>query len=202
MKNKIVKDELKNIEPEDRRKILKELKKNRSKNYEKNNIAINKIYEQIRFQKEDFLHKLALKIYRENQSVAMETLNVKGMVRNRKLARAISYQCWGKFSEIMKMYALQFEKNLHLVDQWFPSSKKCNQCSTINQSLKLGDRKWICGCCKTHHDRDINAAINIKNEGGSCPVLKPVERKNFSRRPSGRQNSSKKQESSEFVVAA
>lgn len=129
----------------------------------------------------------------------METLNIKGMVKNRRLSKAISSQSWGRFVEIMKMYANQYDKQLHLVSTWFPSSKMCSICGCINQELKLSDRHWLCSC-GANHDRDINAAINIKNEGGSYPV-KPVERKSSVHRPKRRTTmSSMKQESSKFEV--
>lgn len=173
-----------------------------SKNYQKNKVKLAKIHEQIRFQKEDFLRKVALRLYRENQSVAMETLNVKGMIKNRRLARSIAFQSWGRLVEIMKVYAIQHDKNLHLVSTWFPSSKMCSDCGLVNGDLTLAMREWDCECGK-HHDRDINAAINIKNEGGSCPVYKPVERKGSVLRPRRKTTvASVKQESSGFEVAS
>ena len=176
----------------------------KSKNYEKNRIALAKVHEKIKVQKEDFLHKLALKIYRENQSVAMETLNVKGMMKNRRLAKSIAFQSWGRFVEIMKMYAIQCDKNLHFISTWFPSSKMCHDCGFVNQELTLSHREWKCESCGENHDRDINAAINIKNEGGSYPVHKPVERKGSVRRPMGKSTTmvSEKQESSKFEAAS
>lgn len=181
------------------KKDSRELKS--SQNYQKNRIKSAKIFESIKNQKEDFLHKVALSIYRENQAVSMETLNVKGMMKNRRLSRAVSFQSWGRLVEIMKMYAIQYDKQLHLISTWFPSSKICHACGLINQELTLGDREWVCECGCTH-DRDINAAINIQNEGGSCPVYKPVERKGSVRRPKGKRTTmaSVKQESSEFEV--
>lgn len=176
-----------------------------SKNYNKNKISLAKIHERIKFQREDFLHKLALHVYRENQAVCMETLNVKGMVRNRRLARSISFQSWGRLVEIMKMYAVQYDKNLHFVSTWFPSSKLCSAsgCGLVNQELTLSDRAWVCESCGTHHDRDLNAAINIKNEGGSYPVYKPVERKGSVKRPRRITTTfSVKQESSRFEVVS
>ena len=175
-----------------------------SKNYEKNRIKLAKIHEAIKNQKEDFLHKLALKLYRKNQAVAMETLNVKGMMRNRRLAKSIAFQSWGRLVEIMKMYSVQYDKNLHFISTWFPSSKMCKDCGCINDDLTLSMREWDCESCGVHHDRDLNAATNIANEGGSYPVYKPVERKGSVKRPKGRATtmSSVKQESSRFEGAA
>lgn len=175
-----------------------------SKNYEKNRIKLAKIHETIKNQKEDFLHKLALKLYRKNQAVAMETLNVKGMMRNRRLAKSIAFQSWGRLVEIMKVYSVQYDKNLHFISTWFPSSKMCKDCGCINDDLTLSMREWDCDSCGAHHDRDLNAATNIANEGGSYPVYKPVERKGSVKRPKGRATtmSSVKQESSRFEGAA
>lgn len=177
----------------------KEKRTERSRNYEKTRLQLAQLHERIKNQKEDFLHKLGLKIYRENQSVVMETLNVKGMIKNRRLAKSISFQSWGRFTEIMKTYAVQYDKQLQFIDRWFPSSKMCHDCGYVNQDLTLSDRVWICESCGISHDRDINAAINIKNEGGSYPVYKPVERKGSVTRPR-RQTTmpSVKQESSRF----
>ena len=176
----------------------------RSKNYLKTKEQLAKLHEKIKFQKEDFLHKLALQIYRDNQAVAMETLNVKGMMKNRRLAKSIAFQSWGRLVEIMKMYAIQYDKSLHFISTWFPSSKMCHECGMINEKLTLSDREWTCEGCHAHHDRDENAASNIASEGGSYPAYKPVERKGSVRRPTGRKTtmSSVKQESSRFEVAA
>ena len=181
-----------------------EKREDRSNNYEKTRFRLAKLHERIRFQREDYLHKLALNIYRKNQVVAMETLNVKGMMKNRRLAKSIAFQSWGRLVEIMKMYAVQYDKHLHFISTWFPSSKMCHQCGFVNSELTLSDREWTCESCQTHHDRDINAAINIQNEGGSYPVHQPVERKGSVVRPKGRPTTmaSAKQESSRFEVAS
>lgn len=196
-------ESLQKLPKKERSVIWRRIASKRSKNYEKNRISLAKIYEKIKFQKEDFLHKLALNLYRKNQAVAMETLNVKGMMKNRRLAKSIAFQSWGRLCEIMKMYAIQHDKQLHFISQWFPSSKMCHKCGFVNTELKLSDREWTCESCHTHHDRDINAAINIKNEGGSYPVHKPVERKGSVRRPKKRQSSmsSAKQESERLVAS-
>lgn len=173
----------------------------RSNNYEKTRVQLAKLHERIKNQKENFLRKLALYIYRKNQAVAMEMLNVRGMMKNRRLAKSIAFQSWGRLIEIMKMYAIQYDKQLHFISTWFPSSKMCHECGFINQDLKLSHREWVCESCGTTHDRDINAAINIKNEGGSCPVYKLVERKGSVLRPRRKTTTvSVKQESSKFEV--
>jgi putative transposase len=133
----------------------------------------------------------------------METLNVKGMMRNRRLAKSIAFQSWGRLVEIMKVYSVQYDKNLHSISTWFPSSKMCKDCGCINDDLTLSMREWDCDSCGAHHDRDLNAATNIANEGGSYPVYKPVERKGSVNRPKGRfaTMASVKQESSRFEIA-
>ena len=102
----------------------------------------------------------------------------------------------------MKVYAVQYDKNLHFISTWFPSSKMCHSCGMINEKLTLSDRHWTCESCGESHDRDENAAMNIANEGGSCPVYKPVERKGSVKRPRRQTTiASVKQESSRFEIA-
>ena len=114
--------------------------------------------------REDFLHKLSRKIVNENQVVAVENLYVKGMVRHHNLAKAISDCGWGQFCTMLK-YKAESEGKAYLeVDRFFASSKTCSVCLHKVDSLPLDVRSWICTHCQTYHDRDINAAINIRNE--------------------------------------
>jgi putative transposase len=125
---------------------------------------VARIHSKIRRVRVDFLHKLSRKIVNENQVIAVENLNVKGMVRNHNLARAISDCGWGQFCTMLK-YKSEWEGKTYLeVDRFFASSKTCNVCLNKVDSLDLDIRAWTCDKCQTHHDRDINAAINIKNE--------------------------------------
>jgi putative transposase len=122
------------------------------------------IHSKIRRVREDFLHKLSRKIVNENQVIAVENLNVKGMVRNHNLALAISDCGWGQFCTMLK-YKSEWDGKTYIeVDRFFASSKTCNVCLNQVDSLDLDDRAWTCGKCETHHDRDINAALNIRNE--------------------------------------
>jgi len=114
--------------------------------------------------REDFLHKLSRKIVNKNQVIAVENLNVKGMVRNHNLAKSISDCGWGMFCTMLK-YKSEIEGKTYIeVDRFFPSSKTCHVCLNQVDSLPLDIRTWTCEHCQTTHDRDINASINIKNE--------------------------------------
>ncbi len=121
------------------------------------------IHELISNQRHDFQHKVSKKLISENQAIAVETLNVKGMMRNHKLAQAIGDSAWYSFVLKLSYKAEQFGKTLLKIGMFEPSSKNCNVCGYHNSELTLVDRDWLCPDCQTLHDRDINAAINIKN---------------------------------------
>lgn len=126
---------------------------------------VAKVHSKIRRVREDFLHKLSRKIVNENQVIIVENLAVKNMVKNHNLAKAISDCGWGQFTTMLK-YKSEWEGKTYLeIDRWFPSSKTCNVCLNKVDSLNLEIRDWTCSKCHTQHDRDINAAINIRNEG-------------------------------------
>jgi putative transposase len=123
------------------------------------------VYERVTKSRQDFLHKLSRKLVNENQVVAVENLNVKGMVRNHNLAKAISDAGWGTFINFL---AYKLEKKggkLVEIDRWFPSSKLCSNCYYQIDELPLDIREWTCPNCGTRHDRDGNAATNIRAEG-------------------------------------
>ena len=125
---------------------------------------VAKVHSKISRCREDFLHKLSRKIVNENQVIAVENLNVKGMVKNHKLAKAISDCGWGMFCTMLKYKAEREGKTYVEVDRFFPSSKTCHVCRYQVESLPLDIRNWTCEHCYTNHDRDINASINIRNE--------------------------------------
>ncbi len=126
---------------------------------------VAKVHSKISRCREDFLHKLSRKIVNDNQVIIVEDLNVKGMVKNHKLAKAISDVSWGKFGTMLK-YKAEKEGKIYLeIDRWFPSSKTCSNCLYKVAEMPLDVRHWECPSCKTHHDRDVNAAINIREEG-------------------------------------
>ena len=152
-------------------------KKKGSNNRHKARFKVAKVHSKIARSREDFLHKLSRKVVNENQVIAVENLNIKGMVRNHNLAKAISDVGWGMFLTMLKYKAEAEGKTYIEIDRWFPSSKTCHVCLNRVDNLTLDVRAWTCRHCGTHHDRDVNAAINIRNEGlrilrlGSVRVL-------------------------------
>ena len=136
-----------------------------SSNRNKARIKVARQHERINNIREDFQHKLSTRLINENQVIVVEDLNVKGMVRNRKLARAISQQGWSAFVTMLKYKAAMYGRQLMQVDRYFPSSKTCSSCGSIQQSMPLSVREWVCSDCGTAHDRDINAALNLMAVG-------------------------------------
>jgi len=133
-----------------------------SKNREKQKLIVAKIYEKITNQKYDFLQKLSTKLIRENQTICLEDLNITDMLKNHKLAKAISNVSWYEFKRQLTYKSEWYGRNLLFIGQFKPSSKICSVCGEINKNLKLQHREWTCAKCNTFHDRDINAAKNIK----------------------------------------
>jgi putative transposase len=139
----------------------------RSKNFEKTRIKLAKLYEKISNIKENWIHQMTSKIISENQGnyIFMEDLNVSGMLKNKKLSKEIQFQSWSKFKEVLSYKALWSGKQVVRIDKWSPSTKTCHKCGFKNDNITLDDRYWTCPKCGTEHDRDINAAINIKQFG-------------------------------------
>ena len=137
-------------------------KKKGSANRDKARQKIAMRHEHIANQRKDFLHKLTTKLVRENQAIAVETLNVCGMMKNHCLAQSIGDVSWSEFFRQLDYKCEWYGKTLLRIGRFEPSSKICSVCGSIKHDLKLSDRKWICAGCGTLHDRDINAAINIK----------------------------------------
>lgn len=136
-----------------------------SKSRDKARKLVARVHERVANVRQDYLHKLSRKLVDDNQVIVVESLNTKGMVRNHKLAKAISDVGWGMFVNFLQ-YKLDREgKVLVEIDRWFPSSKLCSNCHYQIDELPLEVRAWICPNCGTHHDRDGNAAINIRAEG-------------------------------------
>lgn len=121
------------------------------------------IHEKVANQRKDFLHKVSTELIRENQSIAVETLQVSNMLKNHKLAQSISDAGWGTFVSMLEYKAGWYGKNILKIGTFEPSSKTCSCCGTINKGLRLQDREWICKSCGTLLNRDVNAAINIKS---------------------------------------
>ncbi|HEY9710036.1 MAG TPA: RNA-guided endonuclease TnpB family protein [Oculatellaceae cyanobacterium] len=127
--------------------------------------VVARVYERVSNSRADFLHKLSRKLVDENQVVVVENLHVKGMVRNQNLAKAISDVGWGMFTNFLA-YKLQNKGGKLLeIDRWFPSSKLCSNCYCQVLEMPLDVREWTCPHCGTRHDRDGNAATNIRAEG-------------------------------------
>lgn len=120
------------------------------------------LHEKIANQRRDFLHKVSTRLIRENQSLAIETLQVSNMLKNHKLAQSIQDSGWGMFVNFLKYKSDWNGINILQIGTFDPSSKTCSSCGAINKNLKLSDREWTCSCGVTL-DRDLNAAINIKN---------------------------------------
>ena len=137
-------------------------KQNGSQNRKKANLKVSLMHEQIKNQRKDFLHKLTTRIVSENQAIAIESLNIQGMMRNYHLAQAISDVSWSEFFKQIEYKCDWKGKSILQIGRFEPSSKICSVCGEINHSLELKEREWICSNCNTKHDRDENASINIK----------------------------------------
>lgn len=135
------------------------------KNYQKQKIKVAKIHEKIANKRTDFLNKLTSDIVKNHDIICLEDLDIKGMLKNKKLAKSISDVSWSKFASNLMYKAKWYGKEVVLIDRWFPSSKTCHVCGYKKEDLQLKDRIWLCPVCETNHDRDINAAINIKKQG-------------------------------------
>lgn len=124
-----------------------------------------KQYDNVRNKRDTFLHEITTKIVNENQVIIIEDLNVKGMMKNHKLSKAIGELCLGRFRQFLVYKCLWYGRELVVIDRFFPSSKKCSCCGYINKDLTLSDRTYVCPQCGHSIDRDENAAINIRQEG-------------------------------------
>ncbi|MHC5821423.1 MAG: RNA-guided endonuclease InsQ/TnpB family protein [Nostoc sp.] len=145
------------------KKLARKQKGSISRNRYRRVVAI--VYERVSNSRQDFLHKLSYKLVSDSQAVIVENLHVKGMVRNHKLAKSISDVGWGTFTNFLAYKLERKGGKLVEIDRWFPSSKLCSNCFYQLGELSLDVREWTCPHCNTHHDRDGNAAINIRAEG-------------------------------------
>ena len=140
-------------------------KENNSNNRNKTRIKLAKIYKRISDKKQYYLHQVSNTLINENQVICMEDLNVKGMLRNHKLAESIQELNFGEFKRMLEYKANWYGRKLVFVDRFYPSSKTCNHCGYVNKKLKLSDRQWVCPDCGEIIERDYNAALNIRDEG-------------------------------------
>ena len=148
-------------------KLQRQLSRKRkgSNNFNKQCKRIAKVYETITNKKDAYIHFIVNELLSQYDTVYMEDLNVQGMMKNHKLAKAIQEVGLFKFKTVLSAKALQNDKKVVLVDRFYPSSKTCSKCGHIYNDLKLQDRQWYCPKCDTSHDRDKNAALNILVEG-------------------------------------
>ena len=141
-----------------------------SNNRYKARLKVAKVHQEISDARKDFLHKLTTRLVRENQTIAVEDLAVKNMVKNRKLALSINDASWGELVRQLEYKCDWYGRTLVKIDRWFPSSKRCGNCGYIVEKLPLNIREWDCPHCAAHHDRDINAAQNILAAGLAVKV--------------------------------
>jgi len=133
-----------------------------SKNREKAIQRLARCHEMIANQRDDFLHKISFRVVSENQAIAVESLNVGGMMKNHHLAQGIGDVSWSAFFTMLEYKCRKYGKTLLKIGRFDPSSKICSKCGYLTRDLALSEREWICPDCGTLHDRDTNAAINIK----------------------------------------
>ncbi|GFZ95496.1 transposase [Okeania sp. KiyG1] len=152
-----------------------------SNNYQKARLILARIHAKIKDSRLDYTHKLTTQLIRENQTIVVEDLAVKNMLKNHKLAKAISDANWGELVRQLEYKADWYGRELIKIDRYFPSSKRCSNCGHIVEKLPLSVREWDCPECASHHDRDINASINILAAGLAVSVcgatVRPEESK-------------------------
>ena len=146
-------------------------KKKGSSRFKINKLKVAKLHLKIANKRRWFHHQVANRLIKDFDNIVIESLNIKGMVKNRKLAKSISDAGWSQFVSILEYKANWYGKILTKIDRFFPSSKTCSSCGWHNKDLKLSDREFICQNCGAVHDRDVNAANNILKAGGVTPAI-------------------------------
>ena len=150
----------------EQRKLSRRMKDGKNRGKQRQKVA--RLHEKVANQRKDFLHKQSRQIANAYDAVAVEDLNMRGMAQGLKLAKSTNDNGFGMLRAFLEYKLKEQGKQLVVIDKWYPSSKTCHVCGKINNELTLADRTWTC-TCGTVHDRDINAAINIRNEG--CRIL-------------------------------
>jgi len=133
-----------------------------SNNHKKYSLKLSKHHARIAHLREDFTHKLTTKLCRENQAIVLEDLHVKGMLANHKLSLAINDVGFGAIRRQIEYKATRYGTKVIIAPRFYPSSRLCSTCDWYYKELSLAERNWQCSCCKTWHDRDVNAALNLK----------------------------------------
>jgi putative transposase len=126
---------------------------------------VARTHDRISETRKDQLHKLTTRLVRENQTIVVEDLSVRSMLKNHRLAGSIADASWARLKIMLEYKCEWYGRELKVIDRWFPSSKTCHRCGYVTDKLPLSARTWTCLKCKTNHDRDVNAAINILSAG-------------------------------------
>lgn len=155
------------------RKVQRQLarKTKGSKRRERARKKVAKVHAKISDVRQDFLHKLSTRIIRENQTIVLEDLAVSNMLKNRKLSRAISDLGWRSFRTMLEAKSAMYGRDFRVISRWEPTSQRCSCCGEIGGKKELAIREWQCLFCDAIHDRDMNAAVNIKVAGGLSETL-------------------------------
>ena len=141
------------------------IKLSEAKNYQKQKLKVARLHEKVFNQREDFLHKLSTEIVKNHDVISVENLNTKGMMKNRKLSKSIADVSWSKFTAMLQYKSEWYGKEIIKVSRWYPSSQICSECGYRDGKKSLDIREWTCPNCGCILDRDINASVNIRNEG-------------------------------------
>ena len=147
----------------EQRKLSKMVKG--SNNWKKQKVRVARAYERVRFCRADWQHKESTRLANQYDFICVEDINYQDMGRGLHLAKATNDNAFGQFRQMLTYKMAERGKKLITIDKWYPSSKTCRFCEVVNSELTLKDREWTCPSCGAHIDRDLNAAINIRNEG-------------------------------------